>query len=51
MGASSATARVLRFGIFELDAQSGELRRHGLKIRLPTNPFKFCGCCSTALVR
>src|SRR2546422_11332762 len=40
MEASSATARVLRFGVFELDTQSGELRRHGLKIRLPDQSFQ-----------
>jgi TolB-like protein/DNA-binding winged helix-turn-helix (wHTH) protein/Flp pilus assembly protein TadD len=40
MEASTATARVLRFGIFELNAQSGELRRHGLKIRLPDQSFQ-----------
>src|SRR6478735_7858868 len=32
--------RVFRFGVFELDAQSGELRRHGLKIRLPDQSFQ-----------
>src|SRR4051812_38736016 len=31
---------VIRFGIFELDAQSGELRRHGLKVRLPEQSFQ-----------
>jgi TolB-like protein/DNA-binding winged helix-turn-helix (wHTH) protein/Flp pilus assembly protein TadD len=31
---------VLRFGIFELDTNSGELRRHGLKIRLPDQSFQ-----------
>ena len=36
----TAAARVLRFGIFELDAHSGELRRHGLKIRLPDQAFQ-----------
>ncbi|HVQ14523.1 MAG TPA: tetratricopeptide repeat protein, partial [Vicinamibacterales bacterium] len=40
MDASSPKARVFRFGIFELDAQSGELRRHGLKIRLPDQSFQ-----------
>src|SRR5215210_7153539 len=30
-----ASTHVLRFGVFELDNTSGELRRHGLKIRLP----------------
>ena len=36
----TAAARVLRFGIFELDTHSGELRRHGLKIRLPDQAFQ-----------
>jgi DNA-binding winged helix-turn-helix (wHTH) protein len=31
----SATARILCFGAFELDARSGELRKEGLKVRLP----------------
>jgi TolB-like protein/DNA-binding winged helix-turn-helix (wHTH) protein/Tfp pilus assembly protein PilF len=31
----SATPRILRFGAFELDARSGELRKEGLKVRLP----------------
>ncbi len=35
-----ASARVVRFGIFELDAESGELRRHGLKVRLPDQAFQ-----------
>jgi len=35
-----ATTRVFRFGIFELDAQSRELRRRGLKIRLPEQSFQ-----------
>jgi TolB-like protein/DNA-binding winged helix-turn-helix (wHTH) protein/tetratricopeptide (TPR) repeat protein len=33
-------ATVFRFGVFELDTQSGELRRHGLKIRLPEQSFQ-----------
>src|SRR5262245_58539060 len=33
-------ARVFRFGIFELDTQSGELRRHGQKVRLPDQAFQ-----------
>jgi TolB-like protein/DNA-binding winged helix-turn-helix (wHTH) protein/tetratricopeptide (TPR) repeat protein len=32
--------RVFRFGVFELDTQSGELRRHGLKIRFPDQSFQ-----------
>src|SRR5262245_4522347 len=38
--ASVRRARVLRFGIFDLDTQSGELRRHGLKVRLPDQSFQ-----------
>lgn len=33
-------SRVFRFGVFELDGGSGELRRHGLKIRLPDQSFQ-----------
>lgn len=35
----SAT-HVVSFGVFELDARSGELRRHGLKVRLPDQSFQ-----------
>lgn len=31
---------VVRFGVFELDIRSGELHRHGLKIRLPDQSFQ-----------
>src|SRR5262245_27393779 len=33
-------ARVLRFGVFNLDSQSGELRRRRLKVRLPDQAFQ-----------
>ena len=36
----SPASRVHRFGVFELDTDSGELRRHGLKIRLPEQSFQ-----------
>jgi DNA-binding winged helix-turn-helix (wHTH) protein len=36
---SARTCR-LRFGVFELDARSGELRRDGAVVRLPPQPFK-----------
>ena len=36
----STPAHVVRFGVFELHTQSGELRRHGLKIRLPDQSFQ-----------
>jgi len=32
-------SHVVRFGVFELDARTGELRRHGLKVRLPDQSF------------
>jgi TolB-like protein/DNA-binding winged helix-turn-helix (wHTH) protein/Tfp pilus assembly protein PilF len=30
----------LRFGVFELDLRAGELRKHGLRIRLQQQPFQ-----------
>jgi DNA-binding winged helix-turn-helix (wHTH) protein/Flp pilus assembly protein TadD len=35
-----ATARVLRFGVFELDEDSGELRKRGVKVRLADQPLQ-----------
>ena len=29
-----------RFGVFELDVLGGELRRHGIKIKLQQKPFQ-----------
>jgi TolB-like protein/DNA-binding winged helix-turn-helix (wHTH) protein/Flp pilus assembly protein TadD len=31
---------LLRFGVFELDLQAGELRKHGLRLRLQEQPFQ-----------
>ena len=31
---------VVRFGVFEANLQSGELRKHGLRLRVPGQPFK-----------
>ena len=31
---------VIRFGIFEVDLRSGELRRSGLRVRLPEQSFQ-----------
>jgi len=36
----SFTARIVRFGIFEADLASGELRKNGVKIRLQEQPFQ-----------
>jgi TolB-like protein/DNA-binding winged helix-turn-helix (wHTH) protein/Flp pilus assembly protein TadD len=33
----------LRFGVFEVDLRSGELRKHGLRIRLQEQPFQVLG--------
>ena len=40
MKSATPDAHVFRFGVFELDARLGELRRHGLKIRLPDQSFQ-----------
>jgi hypothetical protein len=34
------SAPVVRFGAFELDLRVGELRKHGLKIKLQEQPFQ-----------
>ena len=34
------TARILRFGPFELDVRAAELRKHGTRIRLPDQSFQ-----------
>jgi TolB-like protein/Flp pilus assembly protein TadD len=40
MQAESGGARVVRFGVFELDTQSGELRRQGVRVKLQEQPFR-----------
>src|SRR4249920_702231 len=40
MGLGHTTPRVLRFGVFELDRLSGELRREGLRVRLQEQPLR-----------
>src|SRR5438874_4994055 len=30
----------LRFGVFDLDLRAGELRKHGLRVRLQEQPFQ-----------
>ena len=34
------SAPVVRFGAFELDLRAGELRKHGVKIKLQDQPFQ-----------
>jgi DNA-binding winged helix-turn-helix (wHTH) protein/tetratricopeptide (TPR) repeat protein len=40
MATSTWSGRVLRFGTFELDPSSGELRKQGVKVRLSEQPFQ-----------
>src|SRR5262245_20367482 len=39
-GETAGYPRVIRFEAFELDTRSGELRKHGIKIRLHQQPFR-----------
>jgi len=34
------SAEVIRFGVFEVDTVTGELREHGLRIKLQEQPFQ-----------
>ena len=36
----AANARLYRFGIYEADARSGELRKNGVKLKLQEQPFQ-----------
>ena len=36
----SSSAEVIRFGVFEADTRTGELRKHGLRIKLQEQPFQ-----------
>jgi TolB-like protein/DNA-binding winged helix-turn-helix (wHTH) protein/Tfp pilus assembly protein PilF len=40
MSENQQVASRLRFGVFELDLRSGELRKHGLLVRLQEQPFQ-----------
>ncbi len=40
MGVGASEPSVFRFGVFDLDAKSGELRRAGMHVKLPPQPFK-----------
>src|SRR5215471_2097363 len=39
MGKANSSSRI-RFGVFEIDSQSGELRRYGLKVKLRDQAFQ-----------
>ena len=36
----AATSQRYRFGIFEADLSTGELRKHGIRIKLNAQPFQ-----------
>ncbi len=40
MPPDSQRPRVLRFGVFEVDLEAGQLRKRGMRVRLPGQPFQ-----------
>ena len=40
MDGSTRPSGVVRFGVFEVDVRAGELRKHGMKIKLQEKPFQ-----------
>ena len=50
LGLSGLNARCFRFGPFELNSQTCELRKHGVKLKLPEQPCKFYWHLSSVLV-
>jgi eukaryotic-like serine/threonine-protein kinase len=40
MQTTESSSGTLRFGVFEADLRAGELRKHGLRIKLQEQPFK-----------
>ena len=40
VGQEARSSGLVRFGVFEADLRSGELRKNGAKIRLPGQPFE-----------
>ncbi|HXW55809.1 MAG TPA: tetratricopeptide repeat protein [Candidatus Cybelea sp.] len=40
MDATGSSPGTLRFGVFEADLRAGELRKHGIRIRLQEQPFQ-----------
>jgi DNA-binding response OmpR family regulator len=40
MESAAGSRRVFRFGVFEMDLASEELRKNGLKIKLRGQPFQ-----------
>jgi DNA-binding response OmpR family regulator len=42
MGDSERSAQIVRFGVFEADLQTGELRKNGVRVPLQGQPFQVC---------
>src|SRR6185369_13122717 len=42
MDNGNRSRQILRFGIFEADLETGELRKNGEKVPLQTQPFQVC---------
>jgi len=40
MAASQPTPKAVQFGVLELDLKAGELRKHGIRVRLQEQPFQ-----------
>jgi len=42
MAGANRSPQIVRFGIFEADLRSGELRKNGMKVPLQGQPFQVC---------
>jgi TolB-like protein/DNA-binding winged helix-turn-helix (wHTH) protein/Tfp pilus assembly protein PilF len=40
MGTSATVSRLLHFGVFEVDLKACEIRKHGVRLKLPEQPFQ-----------
>jgi DNA-binding winged helix-turn-helix (wHTH) protein len=40
MHSPTTLAKILRFGVFEVDLKACELRKHGFRLKLPEQPFQ-----------
>ncbi len=40
MPSSASSTKIVRFGVFEVDLKSCELRKHGVRLKLPEQPFQ-----------
>ena len=40
MGSPAPVARIVHFGVFEVDLRACEVRKHGLRLKLPEQPFQ-----------